>query len=409
VRQIKPFTGKIGNRLVALAILAALAAILFVYQSASSFAVLKAQTRAQQRRNRPRPKRTQTRVNKVPAFIAFKHESHREPKAKLKCANCHFISSLEAPDEIVAVTKPSIKGFPYHDSCLECHRLTPPQFFRGSSPVVCGVCHTRSSPRLTAKEMFSFPKPDNVRTHELVGHFSHGSREHRNATRNCSTCHLKDQRAAIAIAATGGDKDYVPAEGTFKTLPFGHASCFANCHWDKDEPTKEQCAGCHFTQEVLATKKHNLLSPVTAQLFKDWPRAWPDRLSLKFSHESKNHREAENPELVCTKCHDKIRKAEPLENPDVKITACADSGCHFERASRTSIRKEMVAENEDIAEGRNNDPSSRSGQNTCLGCHVKAIGSLPPPCSHYQLFEAKYFKVTDYPHSAQQLSKQCPQ
>ena len=273
--------------------------------------------------------------------------------------------------------------------------------------MICSTCHTRSSPRLTAKEIFPFPKPENVRTHELIGYFSHGSREHRNATRNCAACHLKDQRAAIAFAATGVEKDYVPAEGTFKTMPSGHASCFANCHWDKDEPTKDQCAGCHLTAEAFAAKKRNLLSPVTTELFKDWPRDWPRRVSLKFNHESENHREEKNPELVCTKCHSQIRQAEPLGVPDVKITSCADSGCHFERTSRTSIRKEMFAEDEDIAEGRNNDPSTRSGLNACTGCHAKPIGSSPPPCSHYLLFEDKYFNATDYPKSAKQLSERC--
>jgi hypothetical protein len=369
------------------------------------FTVGEAQRRANRRRSSAPKQKT------VRDYSVFRHDHHRTDRSgkELPCTSCHAITSLEAPDTVAAADHPTIKGFPYHDSCLECHRLTPPQFFRGSSPVVCGVCHTRSSPRLTAREIFAFPKPENVRRHELVGYFSHGSREHRNATRNCSACHLKDQRTSIAIGAAGGEKTYVPAEGTFKTLPSGHVSCFANCHWDKDEPKKDQCAGCHFTFEAFATKKHNLLSPTTAQLFKDWPRDWARRLSLKFSHESKNHREEDNPELVCTKCHRKIRQAEPLEIPNVKITACADSGCHFERSSRTSIRKEMLAEDEDIAEGRNNDPSSRSGQNTCIGCHVKAIGSSPPPCSHYQLFEAKYFNVTDYPKSAKQLSERCKQ
>lgn len=362
---------------------------------------------AQRRTNRRRPPASKQKP--VRDYSIFRHDHHRTDRSgkDLPCTSCHAINSLEAPDVVAAANHPTIKGFPYHDSCLECHRLTRPQFFRGSSPVVCGVCHTRSSPRLTAKEIFPFPKPENVRTHELVGYFSHGSREHRNATRHCSACHLKDQRTSIAIGATGGEKDYVPAVGTFKTLLSGHASCFANCHWDKDEPTKDQCAGCHLTPEAFGTKKRNLLSPFTVELFKDWPRDWPRRLSLKFNHESENHREDKNPELVCTKCHSQIRQAEPLEIPNVKITACADSGCHFERTSRTSIRKEMFAEDEDIAEARNNDPSSRSGQNTCVGCHTKAIGISPPPCSHYLLFQDKYFSPTDYPKSAKQLSERC--
>ena len=362
-------------------------------------------TDAQRPSNRGRPvATTQTTVRNYSIFL---HEHHRKDAKgqELACAGCHTIPALEFPNAIAAATRPTIKGFPYHDSCMECHRRTPPQFFRSSTPIVCTVCHTRSSPRLTAKEVLPFPKPENVRSRELVGYFAHGSREHRNATRDCSSCHLKDQRTPVSINATAGERDFVPSAGTFRILPAGHATCFANCHWDKDEPKKDQCAGCHFTATVLATKEQ--LSPLAGELLRDWPRVWPRRLSLKFNHDSKNHREEDNPELVCTKCHDTIRQTERLEVPDVKIGSCADSQCHFERTSKTSIRKEMLAEDEDIADGRDNDPMSKAGANTCSGCHTKAGGGLPPPCSHYLLFEEKYFNITDYPKSARQLAERC--
>src|SRR4030095_15823128 len=92
-------------------------------------------------------------------YSVFKHETHRAPRTKLVCSSCHAITSVDAPDVISAATNATIKGFPYHDSCIGCHRATPPQFFRSSTPVVCRVCHTRSSPRLTAREMLGFPKP----------------------------------------------------------------------------------------------------------------------------------------------------------------------------------------------------------------------------------------------------------
>jgi hypothetical protein len=68
----------------------------------------------------------------------------------------------------------------------------------------------------------------------------------------------------------------------------------------------------------------------------------------------------------------------------------------------------MFAEDDDIAEGRNNDPSSKAGQNTCTGCHTGVIGSAPPPCSHYLLFDDdRYFEIKDYPKSAKQLFERC--
>lgn len=383
------------------AMVATLLAVFVLSQTASR--LTEAQRRLPQRRSAPKAAQKRTRDNSV-----FKHEDHRAGSngKEILCSSCHTISSADHPDQVNAATKPSIIGFPYHDSCLECHRLTPPQFFRSTAPIVCTVCHTRSSPRLTAKDMLAFPKPAKVRARELLAYFSHGIREHKNATRDCAVCHLKDERVAVAISF-GGESAYPPVTGTFKTTILSHAPCFQNCHWDKDDPKKDNCAGCHLTNTIWATKKPSQLLPAAADWFKDWPREWPRRLSLKFSHESKSHRLEENPELVCTECHITIRQSEPLEIPDVPISTCAKSGCHFERASRTSIRKEMLAEDEDIALGRDNDPASKGGENTCTGCHTKMIGSLPPPCSHYLLFEEKYFDVANYPKSAKQLSGRC--
>lgn len=395
-------------RLIALAILTALAASV-VYQLRSGSASAEGQTRKRQKRTSPkRESNIKSRTRPNVGSGSFKHEHHRSPKEKLNCSDCHAIPSREAPEVVVAKTKPTIKGYPYHDSCLECHRGTAPQFFRGTTPVICSVCHTRSSPRLTARDLSPFPKPSGVTMRELRGYFSHGIREHQRAIRDCASCHLKDERAAVAIPVGAGEKPYEPLVGTFKTSTAGHASCFENCHWDRDEPKKDNCAGCHLTPEVIAKRQRNLLSANAAEWFKDWRREWPTRLSIKFSHESKNHREAENPELVCTSCHVNINQPETLQVPDVPIATCAKSACHLGAASRPSIGKEMFQEDDDIAEGRNNDPRSKAGQNTCTGCHAGLIGGAPPPCSHYLLFDDdRYFKIEDYPKSAKQLIAQC--
>ena len=399
----------VGPRLIALAILTALGASVVYQQLSGSTASAAAQTRKQQKRTSPKRAsgiQSRTRTNVGPG--SFKHEHHRLPKAKLNCSNCHAIPSLATPDLVAAATKTSIKGYPYHDSCLECHRVTAPQFFRGTTPVICTVCHTRSGPRLTARDLSAFPKPSRATAPELLGYFSHGIREHQRVTRDCTTCHMKDERVAVAIQVGGGETPYQPADGTFKTSPAGHASCFENCHWDKDDPKKDNCAGCHLTAEAIAKRQRNLLSRNAVEWFKRWPSEWPKRLSIKFSHESKNHREAENPELVCTSCHVNINQSETLDIPNVPIATCAKSGCHLDPASRTSIGKEMFQEDDDIGEGRNSDPSSKAGQHTCTGCHTDVIGSAPPPCSHYLLFDDdRYFKIEDYPKSAKQLFEQC--
>jgi hypothetical protein len=398
VRQGEPFNGKIEGRLIALAIPAALAAILFSYQRASSTAVIESEAPHQQRRIRPKPKTgTQAEVKTALSSTEFTHETHRAPKTKLNCSDCHTIPAREAPDEIAAATKSSIKGYPYHDSCLDCHRRTPPEFFRGAAPAICNVCHTRSTPRLTAREVSPFPKrSEAVMEVEFPGYFPHDQRDHKRV--NCATCHMTDERAYLAIQVGGSESPYKPVNGTFKTSPSGHAACF-KCHWE-EKPTKDDCAGCHLTPAAVAKKPRNLPSANAIEWFKSWPLDWPKRLSLKFNHESKNHDDE------CITCHD-LAKMETLDilKADVPIAPCAK--CHLKPTTPASLGKEMFEEDDDIAEGRNNSPESREGKHTCTGCHIIAIGSMPPPCSHYLLFDDTYLKLEDYPKSAKQIADRC--
>jgi hypothetical protein len=401
VRQSKFFTLNIGRCLIALAILATIATIFFSSYHFSLTRVVEAQARRQQKRSRPKPKsEAQTQLKIASSITGFRHESHRAPTAKLICADCHTIPSRQAPDEISAATKSTIKGYPYHDSCLECHRRTPPQFFSGAAPDICSVCHTRSSPRLTAREVSPFPKhSEELVELEFPGYFPHDQTDHKRI--NCATCHMTDGRAYAAIPVGGGENAYKPVEGTFRTSPSGHDVCF-KCHWQDEKPRKDDCAGCHLTPEAVAKKPRNQLSANAMEWFQNWPREWPKRLSLKFNHESKDHDEE------CTTCHD-LTKIETLNivKAEVPIATCAKSNCHFSATSRPSINKEMFEEDDDIAEGRNNSPLSKLGQHTCTGCHTNVIGGTPPPCSHYLLFGEQYLMIEDYPKSAKQIIEQC--
>jgi hypothetical protein len=307
---------------------------------------------------------------------------------------------LEHTKDVAAATKPGTKGYPYHDSCVRCHR---PDFFKGATPVICTVCHTSSSPKLTARNMLTFPKQgEQSVAREFPGYFPHSLHQGvialnrktdglneglffvrasfnvpadtPQALDNCAVCHVTDKRKSEAINVGGAEKSFTPPEGTFKTSPLGHASCF-NCHWESQKPTKDDCAGCHVSPEDLAKKKRSasvdaplpgLLSPRAAAWFKDWPRNWPKRLSLKFSHESKNH------QFGCTTCHINITQMETLNIPkaDVPITTCVQ--CHLQDTSTTSLKKEMFA--------RDKDPKF-----VCTSCHTAVIGREPPKCSHYQV------------------------
>jgi hypothetical protein len=408
VGQSENFNRQTKRRMIVVAIFASLLTILFLYPRASSTAVFP------QGRTQPRPKRTRP-VAQTQAraggrnYSRFKHEDHRQPVAKLSCSDCHSINSPAEPDLIAAATKPNVKGYPYHDSCVQCHRQ---QFFKGANPAICTVCHTRSTPRLTAHDMFPFPKQnEQAIAREFPGYFPHSlhqsviARNERptpdtnqgwsfaraslksfddttpKALDNCATCHETDERAPAPIAVGGTEVNYKPeAKGTFKTVPAGHASCF-NCHWQSQKPTKDDCAGCHLSQSDYTKRKRaastdapllGVLSPNAVQWFKTWPKEWPRRLSIKFRHDTPNH------DVGCTTCHINITQMETLNIPkaDVPIATCAP--CHI--SNSPVLRKEGVTH---TIYSEMSDEAKDSKTNTCIGCHTSAIGRERPPCSHY--------------------------
>jgi hypothetical protein len=399
--------------MIALTIFCALLSLLFYYPGTSSTAVEPQQQRRRQpqsRRRAPAPNAQAPARGAARNYSRFKHEDHRPPVAKLDCADCHTIPSPSAPDTIAAATKPSVEGFPYHDSCVRCHRQ---QFFRGASPAICTVCHTRSSPRLTARDLHPFPKQsEQAIAREFPGYFPHSlhqsviARDAKPArdrvewrfarasfktfeeiparvVDNCATCHLTDERAPIAIAVGGTEATFKPeAKGTFKTVPTGHASCF-NCHWQSQKPLKDDCAGCHLSQGEYTKKKRaaaaeaalpGVLSPRAVEWFKTWPNSWPKRLSVKFRHDTPNH------DIGCTACHINITQMETLNIPkaDVPIATCAP--CHI--STSPVLRKEggnLTIFSEMTEEAKDKDNKT----NTCIGCHTTLIGRERPPCSHY--------------------------
>jgi Class III cytochrome C family len=425
LKQSEQLKRRTKGSLIALTILCALLSLPFLYSRATSTAAEPQQQRRRTQtpaRRRPATRQPQaTTRGAARNYSRFKHEDHRPPIAKLDCADCHTIVSPSAPDLVAAATKPSIEGYPYHDSCVRCHRQ---QFFKGASPPICTVCHTRASPRLTARDMHKFPKAGEQQiAREFPGYFPHSThqsviaREPTPPARdagtgwsfvrasfkradetparsldNCETCHQRDERAPVAIAVGGSEATFKPlAQGTFKTVPSGHASCF-NCHWQAQKPFKDDCAGCHLSQGEYTKRKRaasieaalpGVLSPKAVEWFKTWPREWPKRLSIKFRHETANH------DIGCTTCHINLTQMETLNIPkaDVPIATCAP--CHI----RTSpvLRKEggnLTLFSEMNAEANDKDNKT----NTCTGCHTDLIGRERPPCSHYLV-----------------LGQQCPQ
>ena len=311
----------------------------------------------QTQRNRPRP----------PA-IDYSRFSHSEKKHQAACDTCHKIPTRRWQQ---TSSYPDITDYPGHDACVSCHR---PQFFKGAKPVICSVCHTKTSPRDDARLKFrnesinrqftiEFPHDRhqdviallNLKTNETLT-FAHARRidtdDKRQAYNNCEICH--SQRALPAAPSTGWADGFQPKPETFKSVPLGHDSCF-NCHWKSQQPIAGNCAGCH---KLAATP----FDPATV----------PTRISMKFMHDGGG--EKKNHVLECASCHINITKSASVRGlkPDVPITSCTE--CHNKVGTREDLNKELLAIDKNKAF-------------VCIYCHTSNIGSLDPPPSHYLIAE----------------------
>jgi hypothetical protein len=308
---------------------------------------------AQQKRGRSTAART------VAPKKDYSHFDHRTKEhIALACNSCHLAPTANWS---TASAFPDVADYPGHASCVRCHKN---EFFKGARPVICSICHVKTSPREEAR--LSFAKPSATTQFETI--FPHDRHQDVIAAvssprrlesahavqqtvsqkyNNCTICH-QDRTSQIVTAPVEG---FSPPLGTFKTAPSGHASCFS-CHYQNQKPTRLECAGCH---QIAA---QDLTLP-----------AVPVRLSLKFTHTREQH------VAECTTCHINITKASTVRGlkPDVPVTACAT--CH-----KTSTDKNAATFETEV--------SARDASATfvCAKCHTASIGSQKLPASHRALF-----------------------
>jgi len=268
--------------------------------------------------------------------------SHATQKHQAACNTCHKVPTR---DWTKVSNFPDIKDYPDHDECVSCHR---PQFFKGARPVICSVCHSKTSPRDEARFVFRNPasKPQftiefpHDRHQDVIAQlrFAHAQQSYN----NCTICH--------ATRTT-----------TFKAVPTNHSSCF-NCHWKTQQPIATNCNGCH-----------KLATPYV-------PAGDPVRISIKYRHEGGGEKKQHVAE--CTTCHINITRSASLRGlkPDVPITACTE--CHNKDGLRQDLNIELVA----IDKNRNF---------TCVYCHASNVGNLDPPASHYLIAERPPIKRKD--------------
>jgi len=318
-----------------------------------------------QRTRRPGPPRAGGVV------VDYSRFSHSTQKHQAACNTCHKIPTSSWQK---VSTFPDITDFPGHSACVSCHRS---QFFKGTRPVICSICHSKTSPRDDDRPDFRKPAAllqfttefphdkhqDVIAFDGRIGpvafaHFSRGPLVQ--GYYNCSLCH--SARTTVPQAPEKGWPDgFTPAIATFKSSPTGHSSCF-NCHWKEQQPIAENCAGCHKLSKPFAS------------------RLAPSRISLKFIHDGGG--EKKNHVAECTTCHINITKAASLRGlkPDVPITACTE--CHNKDGLRQDVSKELLSIDKD-----------RSF--TCTYCHTSDVGKLDPPASHYLIAERPPIKRKD--------------
>lgn len=295
--------------------------------------------------------------------------SHSTPKHKSACNTCH---KPPTKNWTKVSSFPDVADFPDHVACVSCHRA---QFFRGTRPPICSVCHSKTSPRDDVRYAFRNPASrlqftiefPHDRHQDVIAQraqnpwrfrvLAHAAPQNFN---NCTLCHA--QATVVSKPPSGGWIDsYVPPLATFKASPVDHSSCF-NCHWKSQEPVATNCNGCH----KLAT------SDVAANA--------PTRISLKFIHDGGGEKKQHVAE--CTTCHINITKSATLRGlkPDVPITSCTE--CHNKEGLRQDLNKELIALDKNRAF-------------TCVYCHTSNIGSLDAPASHYLIAQRPPLKRRD--------------
>ena len=274
--------------------------------------------------------------------IDYSKFSHSTRKHQAECKTCHTVPSKTWSKF------PDVVDYPDHVACVSCHR---PQFFKGASPKICSVCHTKTSPRDEARYAFRNPASRLQFTIEFP-HDKHQdviARLFNSRTRGVDLAHAPPQQQNYNNCTIC----HASQNATFKAAPADHASCF-NCHWKSQQPVAANCNGCHKLAAPYAT--------ATA----------PPRTSAKFIHEGGG--EKKNHVLECTACHINITKSATLRGlkPDVPITACTE--CHNKDGLRQDVSKELAA-------------IDKNKTFTCVYCHAPEVGSKDPPASHYLIAE----------------------
>ncbi len=337
-----------------------------------------------------------------PKYNQFEHKTLTHQQ---ECGNCHkFPSSNWNKVRTGSDAFADITEYPQHDSCIKCHKQ---QFYRGTPPAICSICHTNPGPRISTRH--PFPNPREIfdlslkgkkATSDFVIGFPHDKhvdivaahrrprtgfvnaafvRETARAEESCSVCHktmspqgdLPDEYL-VKKPEKSGDAFWLK-RGTFKSTPIGHTTCFT-CHSADTGilPAPETCSACHKLKPPQPAADYNdkLAAPmgVTEKAMLD---RWRRRDSSgTFRHEWFSHAEAS-----CSTCHNVLtmNTADPLTKK-VSMSACAT--CHATPTSDDGGALNFEA-----------DSRQKNPKFDCTKCHV-TFGKLAIPKSHLDALSA---------------------
>ena len=340
-------------------------------------------------------------VSSAQRYSKFSHDV--EAHKKLDCSKCHTFptsnwKTVRKGDDAF----PDVTDYPKHASCINCHHQ---QFFRGSPPAICSICHTNPGPRNSARH--PFPNPREIFDESPKGagatsafniHFSHdlhvdmiaeGWRRPQGfinaawsatGARNeesCAVCHQTidpqgdgDEEYFTAPPADIGDALWLK-KGTFKSSPTSHATCFT-CHSVESgmEPAPTNCAACHKPKEKFEPDYDPELAARIGVRRRAMLDAWRSRTSSgTFRHEFFSHAE-----MSCADCHNTSAITEGQATRKVAVASC--SNCHI-----TATSDDGGILNFEI------DSRKADAGFQCTKCHV-TYGKRPIPESHLKAVAA---------------------
>ncbi len=337
----------------------------------------------------------------TPRRAKYSEFPHSEKAHKLECNTCHKFPSdnwnkVRTGDAAFA----DVTEYPKHQSCLTCHKQ---QFFRGTPPKVCSICHTNPSPGDSSRhpfpnprEIFDLSKKGRTATSDFVVGFPHDKHieivsstgthsstfinasfvmpdRRRAGEESCKVCHqtmmpvgTSDDEFVTKPPSNIGDAFWLK-KGTFKTAPIGHTTCFT-CHSADSGilPAPETCAACHHLKPPQPNSDFD--AKLAANMIVD-NKVMTDAWSIRHSAGAFRHEFVAHGELECATCHTvtTMNTADPL-TIKVNISSCAM--CHV-----TPTTDDGGALNYEM------DKRKADAKFQCIKCHI-TFGKLPVPASH---------------------------